>query len=111
MRVPISRKHATIARLPEAPVYQKDHPSILGRPDHPASRLQDPIHSWIGISILEPVKIGMVVVGANQVSLQANLRQPHPHNNGPYQTIAGQVDAFAEDAAHKGETDHGFWTF
>src|SRR5712671_4686910 len=99
---PPLREQFTIRHLCKAGINEEHHAAICFGADHAPSGLNDTIQAGIGVCVFEASAIFLVEVIADEVPLQAKLRQADTNDHRADQPIAYEIDPFAKNA-----TEHG----
>lgn len=96
--MPVLRQQGPAAGRTEALVDQHHHAAVGFAADHPAGRLQDPVHAGIAVSKSEAVAAAVLIIALQQVAFGAESGQAGTDHDRTDQPVAAQVDPFGHTA-------------
>ena len=107
-KFPPGREQTAIPHFIEPSVNQQHHAAIGFRTDNPPDSLENTVHAGKSVGVIKSRRVVLLEIIADQIPLDTKLRQSHADDNGPDQTLANQVDPFAENSTQHGKPDQGF---
>src|ERR1035437_4550526 len=102
-RLPPGGKQAAVALLSEAGINQQNDALVCLGANHAANGLENAVHAGKRIGVVESGPRLFLEIVADQVALDAELRQSNAHNDRADQPVTDEIYTLAEHPAHHGK--------
>src|SRR5579884_3680956 len=104
-------KQAAISCLGEPGIDQQHHAAVGFGPDDTPYRLQYAVHSGKRVGVIKTESAAALEIIADQIALDAKLRQADSKDDSANQSFADQIDPFAKNSAEHGKANQRFVMF